>query len=59
MPEDEICQKNHTEMLKEDEMILAVEAAKENIGAVLPALKHGVEMIRSAGSAACAEGAKQ
>jgi molybdopterin adenylyltransferase len=34
-------------------------AAKENIRAIFGALKHGVDMIRSAGSADCAETEKQ
>ncbi len=34
-------------------------AAKENLGAVLSALKHGVEMLHSAGSADCGEPAKK
>ena len=34
-------------------------ASQENLGAVLGALKHGIDMIQSAGSADCAEAAKQ
>ena len=34
-------------------------AAKENLGAVLSALKHGVEMLHSAGSADCGEPEKK